>query len=131
MLALTGWARENTTRDAVFLVHPTWSEFRPLAQRPVFGTWKDGAAILWDRPYLAHWIARMQAFGLEPSSEVSAKEARAIIASGYAALTDDNVRELRHRYRVAYWVVPHGHPSAFPVAFETNLFLVLSVQDAR
>jgi hypothetical protein len=128
MVALADWARTNTTADAVFLVHPMWAEFRALAERPVFGTWKDGAAILWNRPYLAHWIARMNALGLKPGVPITAKDARATIANGFTHLTDADVRELRRQFHVAYWVVPRGQHSEFPVAYEGNLFVILSTQ---
>ncbi|GAH08651.1 unnamed protein product, partial [marine sediment metagenome] len=33
----------------MFLVEPNWSEFRALSLKPVYVTYKDGAAILWQR----------------------------------------------------------------------------------
>ena len=41
------WAQRSTAREAVFLIDPEWDEFRPLARRPIYTTWKDGAAVLW------------------------------------------------------------------------------------
>jgi hypothetical protein len=121
------WAALHTPRDAVFLSDPFWLELRPLAMRPVFTTWKDGAAILWDRAFVAAWTARMQALGLEPHADVTDKQARAIVADTYRGLDDARVRALRQRFALDYWVVRGGHVSAFPVVFETERYRVLAL----
>jgi len=127
IVELAKWAEGHTPRDAVFLVDPAWSEFRPLAHRPLFTTWKDGAAALWDRTFVGEWTDRMSAFGLYPGAPITSKQARALIADRFAQLSDEEVLRLRDRYRVSYWIVPISHPSALPVAFETRFYRVLAV----
>lgn len=125
------WAERHTPRNAVFLVDPTWAEFRPLARRPLFTTWKDGAAALWDRAFVGEWTARMATFGLRPQDPLSSKEARTVIAEGFSRLTDEDVLKLRDRYRVSYWIVPRPHPSALPIVYETRFHRVLAVNGGR
>src|SRR5262249_49309853 len=53
------YARRQTPPGALFLVDPSWGDFRSLAERQAFVTWKEGAAILWQRSYVRTWTERL------------------------------------------------------------------------
>ncbi|MBD1834260.1 hypothetical protein H6F61_16550 [Cyanobacteria bacterium FACHB-472] len=130
---VTNWASVNTPLDAQFLVEftsdpdiPGWEEFRGLAKRPVFVTWKDGSAILWDRTYAHAWVERFQALGFDVTKEDS-ENAKSKLQSLYAQLRDEDIKRLQSRFKLDYWVVPVQHSSEFPIAFKNQSYKVLKV----
>lgn len=126
------WAKANTSRDAVFLVDPSdeaWDHFRTLAERPVFTTWKDGGAILWDRPFITEWAKRLNAIGFDVRREPSGfADSVDRLYTLYEGLSDHNVEALRTRYAVRYWITPVSHHSDFPIVFRNRFYKVLVVQ---
>lgn len=128
LLEVSQWANQNTPQDAVFLVDPKMHSFRPLAQRPVFLTWKDGSAILWDRSFVGPWTERLRALGLEISQKGLA-EGRADRQLGklYKQLRDADVKQLQSRFSLRYWVVEPEHPSNLPIVFQNQHYKVLDL----
>jgi hypothetical protein len=127
------WTSANTPLEAQFLVElisdpslPGWEEFRGLAKRPVFVTWKDGSAILWDRPYVQAWAERLNALGFDITKEESTN-AKNKLESLYKNLRDEDIKRLQSRFIINYWIVPADHPSAFPVAFQNQSYKVLKL----
>jgi hypothetical protein len=130
MASIAEWARGNAPLDAVFLVDPTWGSFRALSRRPVFVTFQDGAAILWDRSFVEEWVRRLQAIGLNVEDGARITDERQIntwLTSAYERLTDADVRGLSEWASVRYWVVSRGRPSAFPVVYQGRSYNVLRV----
>ncbi len=124
--ALALEAKARTTNDATFLVPPDWENFRPISERSVFVTYKDGTASFYDRDYLEVWIERLRAIGfdlLAPS--VTAENAPELLAHAYDALDDSRVAQIAATYRVDYWIVPDSKNSRFPVAFGSDGFKAL------
>ena len=114
------WARDRTDKDATFLVNPEWGDFRIFAARPVFVSWEDGSAILWDRPYVAVWVERLRALGVDPlASPIPEDGIEREVERRYAALGDDDVAALARRDHLRYWIAPARQISRFPVAFAT------------
>jgi Domain of unknown function (DUF6798) len=65
------WARDNTPRDAVFLV-PTFMEgFRVLSHRSSWGEWKDGTAVYLYPPFADMYIARMKDVGWSSAPDLT------------------------------------------------------------
>ena len=133
MEEVINWTSANTPIDAQFLVElisdsrlPGWEEFRGLAKRPVFVTWKDGSAILWDRPYVQAWAERLNALGFDITKEESTN-AKNKLESLYKNLRDEDIKRLQSRFIINYWIVPADHPSAFPVAFQNQSYKVLKL----
>ena len=125
------WAQRNTPPDAVFLVDPNWSSFRALSQRPVFVTFSDGTAILWNRAFVGEWVARLRALGLDIVDLARIKDDRDLeprLAASYSRLEDADVSGLRASGGVRYWVVSHAHSSNFPVVYRTPSSKVLEVR---
>jgi hypothetical protein len=125
------WARRNTARDAVFLVDPTWDSFRGLSLRPVFVTYEDGAALLWQRSFVQEWVDRLRAIGLDVRDGASIKDPRKVypwLSGTYERLQDSDARRLSELGLVRYWVVSRSHVSTFPVVYQTGANKVLQVQ---
>lgn len=125
------WAQRNTTRDAVFLIDPTWGAFRALSRRPVFVTFEDGTAILWDRSFVREWVDRLRAIGIDIADGARISDSRRInswLTGGYERLRDADAQRLSTSSFVRYWVVPRDHPSSFPVVYQTASNKVLEVQ---
>ncbi|HAJ60151.1 MAG TPA: hypothetical protein DCP31_13570 [Cyanobacteria bacterium UBA8543] len=125
------WANTNTSLDKVFLVPPAtlrWKYFRALAKRPVFITWKDASAILWERSFVQDWAERMQAFGLDITQDKpNQKKVYNKLKSLYRQLGDEDIKRLKSRYKIDYWVVPIEQPSTLAIAFQNPSFKVLKL----
>ncbi|HBE18381.1 MAG TPA: hypothetical protein DDW51_12390 [Cyanobacteria bacterium UBA11367] len=132
---LTDWAKLNTSKDAVFLNPPNWDEwtfFRALAQRSVFVNWNDGAAILWDRPFVEVWAERIKALGLDITEDgLTHLKARRKLRALYNKLDDEDVKKLQLRYSIDYWVVPIKKSSKFALAFQNQSYKVLDLNQSN
>lgn len=123
------WANANTSSDAVFLVDPAWDDFRGLAKRPVFVTWKDGSAILWDRSYVKAWVERLQALGIDITQPgFTEQKGRQKLKSLYQKLSDRDVKLLKSRFPVNYWITPAKKASQFPSVFENKSYKILEIK---
>ncbi|HTZ75389.1 MAG TPA: DUF6798 domain-containing protein [Candidatus Aquilonibacter sp.] len=72
--ALQIWARNNTPRDATFLV-PTFMEgFRVLSERSSWGEWKDGTAVYLYPPFADGYISRMKDVGWSSAPDLNGRE---------------------------------------------------------
>lgn len=124
------WAEENTSIEKQFLVNPNWGEFRSLSKRPVFVTWKDGSAILWERSYVDEWVSRTEALGydFDNPEEIGMTSAMVELWNNlYEDLKDDQVISLASEYPIDYWVVALDHPSSFTEVFRTAQYKVLEL----
>ncbi|MBN2412341.1 hypothetical protein JXQ31_11670 [candidate division KSB1 bacterium] len=128
---LGDWAKESTKKDAVFLVNPgtMWGNFRLLSKRPVYVTWKDGSALLWDRSYTDIWIERLQDLGYDITRGRDMRSNRdEKLDDVYNSLTDDFIVDMKLKYKLDYWVVELDHQSSYPVVYKTGKFKVLEIR---
>jgi hypothetical protein len=122
------WARRNTPQDAVFLIDPSWGAFRMLSRRPVFVTFQDGSAILWNRAFVKEWVGRLHAIGLEVADGARIRVQRPWLTSTYDRLTDVDARRLSEWASVRYWVVPRDQVSAYAVVYQRGSYKVLKIE---
>ena len=129
MMEIADWAREKTSVDDVFLVDPHWEEFRALSQRPVFVTWKDGTAMLWERSFVSEWVTRIETFGFNfiNTDELGTTKGSSQLSRLYEDMDDEDVTILLNNYPISFWVVPIDHPSSLPLVFQTPDFKVLTL----
>jgi hypothetical protein len=130
---VANWASANTSTDGVFLVSNLvsgeWDSFRALAKRPLFTTWKDGSAILWDRAFVQPWVERLNALGLDITQPgLTQDEVFAQLGSLHEKLRDEEVKQLQFRFPISYWVVPVERSSTFPIAFQNQSYKVLNLK---
>jgi hypothetical protein len=142
MRQLGDWASTQTPVNALFLVNPEWEHFRSLSKRPVFVTWKDSAAILWDRTYVKNWVERLRALGFDVTqqeqttlaedrtnkSSILQGELREKLSSLYDNLNDEDVKKLKGEFFIRYWIVPIEKSSNLPVVFKNKKFKILEVR---
>lgn len=127
LYGVCGWVRENTAKQATFLTHPMMGGFRALAERPVFFSWKDGSAILWDRGYVNIWTGRLFTYRVNPTAS---DKWLPQLSNNYQRLTDREALELAERFSLSFWLVPTGRPTSLPVVYQDNYFQVLDFRPA-
>lgn len=49
------WAKNNTSNDSLFLIPPAQTGFRIFSQRAIVGDIKDGAVVMYSKPYAYQW----------------------------------------------------------------------------
>ena len=132
LVEIAAWAKESTSIEDIFLIDPNWSEFRVLSQRPVFVTWKDGSAMLWERSYVEEWADRIDALGY---SIYETKELEktpgdiSVLSRRYNRLRDEDVLRLEKNYGIRYWVVRSNIQSSFPEVFQLADYKVLLIDE--
>lgn len=129
---IADWAKMTTAIDATFLVNPSWEAFRAVSKRPVFVTWKDGSAMLWDRSFVGDWLERLCALGLDitqPSYLGGSYHEE--LARLYGDLDDDKVNGMIAHFALDYWVASSDKLSTFPVVFQNQSWKVLDLRHAR
>ncbi len=129
MMEIADWARENTSSEDMFLVDPHWEEYRALSQRPVFVTWKDGTAMLWERSFVSEWVTRIESFGFNfmNTNQLGTTKGSSELSLMYEDMDDEDVTILLNNYPISFWVVPIDHPSSLPSVFQTHDFKVLDL----
>jgi hypothetical protein len=129
---IANWATVNTSPNAVFLVSPAARDgryFRALAKRPVFTTWKDASAILWERSFVQVWAERIKVFGFDITQEkLELEKASEKLKSLYEHLQDKDVKLLKSRFPINYWVVSVKKPSEFAIAFQNPSYKILELK---
>lgn len=125
---LADWAKNNTDKEAVFLIDPEWQSFRPLSQRSVFVTWKDGAAMLWDRSFVDQWLTKIKAFGFDINKHDPKIEMWRELKTLYRELVDEDIKNIKAHYPIDYWIVDLNQPTDFPQVFKTRSYKVLKLE---
>ena len=125
---IADWATNQTPISSCFLIDPTWINFRILSLRPVYFTWKDGAALLWHRPYVNTWIHRLESIGFMLGEQQERGWAlRKPLKTAYENLTDEGVMLIKKETSLHYWIVAKHHESDFPTAYQSKSFKVLAI----
>jgi hypothetical protein len=126
---IAGWAKERTSKEAIFLIDPNWEQFRPLSQRPVFVAWKDGTAIFWDKGFVQEWVGRIEEFGFNFSTaELGTTRGSIELSEYYQSMDDNQVLEIADQYPIHYWVVKIDKDTYFPEVFRAAEYKVLRIQ---
>jgi len=128
MRQICDWAMNHTSRETTFLIDPTWGEFRGLSRRPAFVTWKDGSALLWNRPFAAPWVERLQALGCNIITlKIPSSQFDRLLQNRYDSMTDSDALRLAHRYNLQFWIVKSDHESHLPTVFRNHYFKILKL----
>ncbi len=67
---IQNWARENTVKDAAFIIAPNWEGFRVEGERTIYGDWKDGTQMFFNPEFGKEWIRRMKMLGYVDDSKL-------------------------------------------------------------
>lgn len=135
---IAAWARSSTPEDAVFLhdpIHWEWAQFRYLAHRPVYATWKDASAVLWAPHYTEEWSRRFAALGFrgqwrehwDIAQRGEIDKMRQSMRRHARRLRDKNIEAVRKDFDIDYWIAPQSARSKYPVVFETENYQVFQL----
>ncbi|NJN64176.1 MAG: hypothetical protein HC882_04385 [Acidobacteria bacterium] len=119
--ALYAWAASQSEEGDVFLVPPTWGEFRLVTRRAVVVDWK---VVPFEAAEVAEWIARIDA--ITGGAGVPAGADR--IDEAYMSLTCAQLQDVATRYGALYVVLPGERDPCGPVAYQDAAWSVWSVR---
>lgn len=125
--ALAAWAAEHTAPSDLFILPPHLPPaFRARAQRPVFGTWKDGGEAQFSPPLAREWARRMEALcacalfaGPPPPESHPYARSRALarrLGDGFTSQTVADLTALARAEGARYLVLDRPVPHAVDVA---------------
>lgn len=115
LVTLAKWCEVHTPQGATFLVDPTWSQFRPLAHRAIFVSWKDGSAMFWDRPYASEWVRRLEQFNVKLTdfSATDQWKSQRDLQAAFRNIGDNDAEVIADKYHIEYWIVPAKQDTHF------------------
>jgi hypothetical protein len=141
-IRLAEWARQNTTKEAVFLIPlqmgdgAGWSHFRHVSQRNLFTQQKDGSAWTYAPWFAEVWLSRLKALGYyefagldERSYTIGSWLYKKDYKRFYDTIDDKKVEQLKKQYRIDYWITRATVKSRFPKVYEHEGWQVLKVSD--
>lgn len=119
------WAKENTQRDALFLIPPEVESFRTKAERAVVADWK---AFPFGQSAILEWRDRMyELAGRSRQESASRIVARAEIVNGYRQLSEDALLGLADKYDVDYIVVQKPKRMSLELVYQSKKYRVYRV----
>lgn len=97
------WIGANTKPSDVTIIPPWWEGFRVVAQRPAYGTYKDGSLAFFNEKLAGDWLDRMEALHvpLRVGGGPNLSEADRL---SYATLTRADIVEASRRAPADYAV---------------------------
>lgn len=110
-IALQLWAKNNTPRDAIFLVPPKQTGFRIFSQRPIAGDIKDGAVVMYSPTFAYMW------FSIITDIE------------NYLELTNEDFLKLKEKYNFNYIVTTNEQYIYLPTIYKNNSYSVYQFKD--
>lgn len=136
------WAARATSPEDVFIVpaglEEGWIHFRHLAQRNVFGTWKDGTSWPYAPWYAEKWLTKMKELGLFEIAGLREDQRRlgdwTWVREKYCNIfyrkmvNEDRVLNLSKKYRIDYWVTYKEVPTKLPVVYQYGDWKILKVK---
>ena len=141
-IRLAEWARQNTPREAVFLIPlqmgdgSGWSHFRHVSQRNLFTQQKDGSAWTYAPWFAEEWLSRLKALGYyefagldEKSYTIGSWIYKRKYKKFYDTIDDRKIDQLKKQYRIDYWITRATVKSRFPRVYEHEGWQVLKVSD--
>ncbi len=119
------WARENTSKDTVFLVPPFPGSFRIFSQRSCWVSWRDGDIFWIYPPYAPEWRRRFAALGLPLTPGHLDPEA---ITAAYRKLSWERLSALARENNLRYVVQHADVPYEVAPVWSNELFAIYLVE---
>jgi len=98
------WARENTPKEARFLVPPVGCGFRSFSERSSYGEWVDGVIAVHYPPFGDVFLQRMAAFGFHPGPKWQRGGGEGFMNDNYQRQSWDHLRAISMENRLDYIV---------------------------
>ena len=109
LLEAGAWIRAHAAPDEVSIVPPWWASFRVAAERPVYGTYKDGTLVFFNAALASEWMERMSALHV-PLGPRGASSMPDEARLGYSLMVTEDVV-----------VAARLHPARYVVRMEDDL----------
>jgi hypothetical protein len=113
------FAKENTHKDALFVVPPYCNDFGLYSERATLGDWAEGANILYmDNAFAREWLLRMKDLGWK---DLFGAE------KGYNGLTTGEVVSAAHKYGADFVVTEKPKQFELDTFYENKQFILYRV----
>jgi hypothetical protein len=113
------FAKENTHKDALFIVPPYCNDFGLYSERATLGDWAEGANILYmDNTFASEWLMRMKDLGWREF--LGAKK-------GYNGLSGEEVISAAHKYGADFVVTEKPKQFKLDTFYENKQFILYRV----
>lgn len=122
-LAVQQWAKNNTPKDAAFIVSPNWEGFRVEGERAIYGDWKDGTQMFFNPEFGKEWIRRMKMLGYVDDTKLQ-ETYHALTAGDYEKITT----ELNAYSRVYLIVLKEMKTLSQPLVYSNAKFTVYELK---
>jgi hypothetical protein len=110
------FARENTPKDALFIIPPYLNDFGIYSKRATLGDWAEGSSIIYlDNDYAKRWFERMG--DLNWATIWGAD-------TGYNSLTTEAIVAAAKKYHAPYVVTEKPKTFDLPVLYENKKFIL-------
>ena len=130
--ALQTWARQNTSKDALFLTPPGEEGFRIHSERGIYLEWKDGTQQYFDFEYSSVWWNRLHRVARieQELTEFSYQPAHMQrINDGYYANSVNDLLDLATEHRLSYVVFNHSRVLPLKHVYSNDAYVVYDVRD--
>jgi len=108
------FAKENSRKDALFIVPPYCNDFGLYSQRATLGDWAEGANILYmDNTFAKEWLTRMNDLGWK---DIRGAE------DGYKELSTEEIVTTAHKYGADFIVTEKPKHFELPMLYENKQF---------
>jgi hypothetical protein len=118
------WARDNTDKNAIFIVPPHLTGFRIESERAIYVSWKDGTLTFLDEDFGPDWLSRLNTLGYDPYEPVASLE------ETFRTLDEARVRDISLQLNTAdlYLVAFADQPTLdFQLVYENEKFIVYEI----
>lgn len=126
----TRWIRASAGADDVTIVPTWWESFRVLAQRPAYGTYKDGTLIFFNMGLAAAWADRMELLGVPMRVGEGSRQPEGD-HTAYPRLHEERILEAVSRYPAKYIVRFRKDLPRFKTAFEGRDCVIYEITQAK
>ncbi len=130
MYTLSIWARENTPKDALFMLPvQCGNDFRSFGQRSVFVDFKYGTMSTFSIDFTLQWFERIR--DLNPQREYKYHTFYNDIIEDYRRLDQQRITYLAGKYKIDYGVFEKPKLLVYPVAYENDDYVVYALQQGN
>jgi hypothetical protein len=117
------FAKENSHKDALFIVPPYCNDFGLYSERATLGDWAEGANILYmDNTFAREWLVRMKDLGWR---ELYGAE------EGYNGLSTEEILSVAHKYGADFVVTEKPKQFELDTLYENKQFMLYRIPSAE
>jgi hypothetical protein len=104
------WCRNNTPKDALFIVPPFSRFFRVYSERSILANMKDGTKLLFSEDFAIEWSERMADLRT------------------FDSFNEDDFRKLKSKYNASYAVIRNNNSLRFPILYSNEDYNIYHIE---